>query len=228
MKYFFTCCTAIWMLSIACIASGADQADIIYYNGVILTINDAQPRVEAVAVKDGKILAIGTSENILATKWDDTSLVDLDGQTMLPGFVDAHGHVMGGGLQALSANILAPPDGGVKDIASLQDTLREWMKENPVAVEEIGLIVGFGYDNAQLAELRHPMRDDLDEVSKDVPIVLIHQSGHIISVNSKALEVGGITAQTENPQGGVIQRAEGGGERTQWRAGRDGGVSPSA
>ena len=131
---------------------------------------------------------------------------------MLPGFVDAHGHVIGGGLQALSANLLAPPDGEVKDIASLQQTLRDWMAGNDVAVKKIGLVVGFGYDNAQLAELRHPVREDLDAVTKEVPIVLIHQSGHIISVNSKALEVGGITAETPNPTGGVIQRSEDGKE----------------
>ncbi|WP_205749335.1 amidohydrolase [Desulfopila sp. IMCC35008] len=189
-----------------------ELAEMIYHNGNIITINDAQPRVEAVAVMDGKILTVGTETDVFKSKGDMTKLIDLDGNTMLPGFFDAHGHVMGGGLQALSANILAPPDGEVKDIASLQETLREWMKNNLKAVKEIGLIVGFGYDNAQLAELRHPTRDDLDEVSKDVPIVLLHQSGHLIAVNSKALEFGGITAQTENPEGGVIQRTEGGKE----------------
>ena len=73
-------------------------------------------------------------------------------------------------------------------------------------------MVGFGYDNAQLAELRHPTRDDLDQVSKDLPVILIHQSGHLATANSKALEIGGITANTPNPDGGVIQRREGGQE----------------
>jgi predicted amidohydrolase YtcJ len=139
-------------------------------------------------------------------------MVDLKGSTMLPGFVDAHGHVMGGGLQALSANLLAPPDGEAKDIAAVQDILRNWMAANETVVQKVGLIVGFGYDNAQLAEVRHPVREDLDEVSGDVPIVLVHQSGHIISVNSKALEIGEITAETENPSGGVIQRGDDGKE----------------
>lgn len=187
-------------------------ADIIYHDGNIITINDAQPRIEAVAVKDGKILTVGSTKEVFGSKGSDTLMVDLKGSTMLPGFVDAHGHVMGGGLQALSANLLAPPDGNVKDIASLQKTLRKWMESNAGAVEKIKLVVGFGYDNAQLAELRHPTRDDLDEVSEDVPILLVHQSGHIISVNSKALEVGEITAQTENPSGGVIRRNEDGSE----------------
>ena len=186
--------------------SPADAADKIYYNGTILTIDDALPKAEAVAVKDGKVLLVGSKAAVLRTKQDATQMIDLQGRTLLPGFVDAHGHVMGGGLQALSANLLAPPDGDVQDMASLQQTLREWMAKNDAAVKKIGLIVGFGYDNAQLAELRHPTRDDLDVVSSDFPIVLIHQSGHLIAVNSKALQVGGITAATPNPTGGVIRR----------------------
>jgi predicted amidohydrolase YtcJ len=128
---------------------------------------------------------------------------------MLPGFVDAHGHVMMGGLQALSANLLAPPDGEVRDIASLQQAVRQWMAANAAAVSKVNLIVGFGYDNATLAEQRHPTRDELDRISRDVPILLAHQSGHIIAVNSKAIEVAGITADTPDPQGGVIVRRPG-------------------
>ena len=204
-----TVCELISIIVAIVISTSAfaqEVADMIYYDGTIITINDAQPQVEAVAVKDGKILAVGTKDELLKSKGDATKLIDLEGRTMLPGFVDAHGHVMGGGLQALSANILAPPDGKVKDIPSLQQTLRDWMADNQKAVDKIKLIVGFGYDNAQLTELRHPVREDLDVVSEDVPIVLVHQSGHIISVNSKALELGDITANTTNPEGGVIQR----------------------
>jgi predicted amidohydrolase YtcJ len=212
LKILFALASVIIGIGISTTALAGEIADTIYHNGTILTINDGQPRVEAVAVKDGKILAVGAKKDILKSKGDATKLIDLGGHTMLPGFVDAHGHVMGGGLQALSANLLAPPDGEVKDMASLQQTLRDWMAGNEMAVKKIGLIVGFGYDNAQLAELRHPVREDLDVITKEVPIVLIHQSGHIISVNSKALEVGGITAETPNPTGGVIQRDEDGKE----------------
>ena len=91
-----------------------------------------------------------------------TQQIDLKGRTMLPGFVDAHGHVMGGGVQALSANLLAPPDGKVKDIASLQQTLRDWMAANEAAVRKVDLVVGFGYDHATLAEQRHPTRLELE------------------------------------------------------------------
>lgn len=190
----------------------AETADIIYHGGPVITIDDSAPRAEAVAVKDGKILAVGKKDDVLKTKGANTKLVDLGGKTMLPGFVDAHGHVFGGGIQALSANLLAPPDGEVRDIASLQQTLRDWIAANKAAVDKIQLVVGFGYDNSQLAELRHPMRDDLDAVSKELPILIVHQSSHLCSANSKALEIGGITAATPNPDGGVIQRRAGGDE----------------
>jgi predicted amidohydrolase YtcJ len=210
MMYSLVCMMLVLGTSIPTL--GSQFADVIYHGGNIITINDALPFAEAVAVQDGKILAVGTNDKALDFKGEETTLIDLGGSTMLPGFVDAHGHVMGGGLQALSANLLAPPDGNVKDISSLQDTLRKWMEANSGIVERIKLVVGFGYDNAQLTELRHPVRQELDEVSENVPIVLVHQSGHIISVNSKALEIGEITAQTSNPTGGVILREDDGKE----------------
>ena len=95
-------------------ATGAwaqDMADTIYTGGPILTIDDALPVAEAVAVKDGTILAIGDLADLLSLQDASTEVFDLDGRTMLPGFVDSHGHTVLGGLQALSANLLPPPDG---------------------------------------------------------------------------------------------------------------------
>ena len=191
---------------VASLASAQEIADTIYTGGRILTINDAQPRAEAVAVKDGRIVAVGDLTDVMTQKGDRTEIFDLEGRAMLPGFIDSHGHVVFGGLQALSANMLAPPDGEVKDIASLQANLREWVGENAAAVEQAGVIIGFGYDNAQLAELRHPTRDDLDAVSQELPAISGHQSGHLGVANSKALEIVGFDASTEDPPGGVIQR----------------------
>jgi predicted amidohydrolase YtcJ len=207
-------CTAFLGLFVLgwCPQTVAQTADLIYHNGPIITVNDALPKAEAVAVRDGKILAVGKKDVVLKTKGESTRLIDLNGRTMLPGFVDAHGHVMGGGLQALSANLLAPPDGEVTDIPSLQQTVRDWIAANKAEVDKIQLVVGFGYDNAQLAERRHPVREELDAISTELPIVLVHQSGHLISVNSKALEIGGITEKTPNPNGGVIRRRSGGNE----------------
>jgi hypothetical protein len=181
-------------------------ADTIYSGGLILTMDDAQPTVEAVAVKDGRIVAVGSLDEVKAFERESTESVNLDGRTMVPGFVDSHGHVVMGGLQALSANLLAPPDGEVTDIASLKATLSDWAEANSVFVEKANMIIGFGYDNAQLAELRHPTRQDLDEVSAEIPIMLIHQSGHIGVANSAALEFAGIDASSEAPPGGVIRK----------------------
>ncbi|MDE0588318.1 amidohydrolase [Halocynthiibacter sp. C4] len=190
--------------------SAQDIADSIYMGGPILTINDEQPNAEAVAVKDGRVLAVGSLADLMEHQGDSTEVFDLEGRTMLPGFVDSHGHVVFGGLQALSANLLAPPDGEVTDIASLQQTLRDWVDENSEVVEKAGVIIGFGYDNAQLAEVRHPTREDLDAVSEDLPIIIVHQSGHIGVANSKALEIVGFDASSPDPAGGVIQRASDG------------------
>ena len=186
--------------------SAQDMADTIYLGGPILTINDTAPRAEAVAVKDGKIVAVGLLADIAALQDDATEVFDLDGRAMLPGFVDSHGHVVMGGLQALSANLLAAPDGEVTDIPSLQDTLRNWIAENTAIVEKVQLIVGFGYDQSQLTELRHPTREDLDEISTDVPIIIIHQSGHFGVANTKALELTHVNADMADPAGGIIRR----------------------
>lgn len=203
--------TLLTFSCIVCASSAVAQepADRIWTGGTILTMNDADMRAEAVAEKDGRILAVGATHDVLAHRGPSTEVIDLAGRTLLPGFVDAHGHVFMGGLQALSANMLAPPDGEVADIVSLQQTLRDWAAANAEAVEQTDLIVGFGYDNAQLAELRHPTRDDLDAVSTDVSIVIIHQSGHLAALNSKALEVVGYSAATDDPEGGVIRRRTG-------------------
>jgi predicted amidohydrolase YtcJ len=181
-------------------------ADTIYSGGPILTMDDAQPTAEAVAVKDGRILSVGSLDEMNAFDGDGTESFNLDGRTMVPGFVDSHGHVIMGGLQALSANLLAPPDGEVTDIASLKATLSAWAEANADVVDQVNMIIGFGYDNAQLAEVEHPTRQDLDEVSDEMPIMIVHQSGHIGVANSAALEFVGIDASTEAPPGGVIRK----------------------
>jgi predicted amidohydrolase YtcJ len=184
-------------------------ADRIWTGGPILTMNDRAMRAEAIAEAGGRIVAVGSRAEVMRRRGPRTQVIDLQGRTLLPGFVDAHGHVMLGGLQALSANLLAPPDGQVTDIAGLQRTLREWIAANQAVVNEVKLIVGFGYDDANLKERRHPTRDELDVVSADIPILLVHQSSHLAALNSKALEVVGYTASSKDPAGGVIRRRDG-------------------
>lgn len=206
MVCLFRSIALVFALAAAAPGFAQEIADRIYSGGPILTMEDAAPRAEALATKDGHILAVGALDAVLAHQGAETEMFELDGRALIPGFVDSHGHVLMGGLQALSANLLAPPDGAVRDIASLQQTLRDWMADNADVVEEIGLVIGFGYDQSQLAELRHPTAADLDAVTTDYPVYLVHQSGHFGAANSAGLAAVGFTAETEDPAGGVIRR----------------------
>ena len=189
-------------------AQPATLADVIYFGGPILTMNDAQRQVEALAVKGAQIAAVGDLASVKALQGQGTRLVDLQGRTLIPGFVDPHSHIGGVGLQAISANLLPPPDGPNASIAQLQKTLRQYIQTSP-EVKQLGMVFGFGYDDSQLKERRHPTRGDLDAVSRSLPIVVIHQSGHFAAMNSVALEKAGINAGTPNPEGGVIRRQRG-------------------
>lgn len=200
-------------LAAACTTSPpAAVADAIYSGGTIVTVDDDRPSATAIAVKDGRILAVGDGDEIQEFRGDATEVIDLGGKTMLPGFIDTHGHVFNVGVQAAAANLLAPPDGGVTDVASLQATLREWADASPAVIASTGWIIGMGYDDSQLREQRHPTRDDLDAVSTSVPVLVVHQSGHLAAMNSKGLEAVEYSATTVEPPGGTIRRRAGSNE----------------
>jgi predicted amidohydrolase YtcJ len=186
----------------------AEQPEIIFHGGPILTMAGAEPTyAEAVAVRNGLITFVGSESEALALQGADTEIRDLEGRVMLPGFIDAHGHLKNVGFQALAADLLPPPDSDVSSIAVLQEKLRAWGEGDLAA--QLGWVIGFGYDDAQLAEKRHPTRDDLDAVSSDRPVFAIHQSGHLYVANSVLLELAGITAATQDPAGGIIRRRPG-------------------
>jgi predicted amidohydrolase YtcJ len=183
----------------------AADADAIWFGGPIITVDDATPRAEAVAIKGGRIVAVGKKAAVLeAERGKATRLINLHGRTLVPGFVDAHGHIAGVALQAVSANLLPPPDGPARSIADIQRIMRDFIATSPAV--KAGLALGFDYDDSQLAEHRAPTRAELDAVSTEIPIMLIHQSGHLGAFNSKAIEKAGITADTPDPSGGHIQR----------------------
>ncbi|GIU67155.1 amidohydrolase [Candidatus Phycosocius spiralis] len=198
--------TALALLASSASTALAQNADRIWTGGPIITMEDEAMRAEAIAEDDGKIVAVGSVAEVMKFKGPKTEVIGLAGRTLLPGFVDAHGHVTGGGLQAMSANLLAPPDGDVKDIPSMITVIRQWIKDNQAMVDRYGIILGFGYDNASLAEARHPTRDDLDAISTTIPIYLIHQSGHFGATNSVGLAKLGITRKTPSPEGGIIRK----------------------
>ena len=198
---------AVALLGSGCIPSRpAVVADAIYVGGPIVTVVDAQPSAEALAVKDGKILAVGARNAIeKAHKGAATKTIDLGGRTLAPGFVDGHAHFLGVGAQAVGANLLAPPDGTVNTIEDLVAKLQEFARSPDVG--RTGWIFGMGYDDALLG--RHPTRDDLDKVSKDIPVIAVHISGHFSALNSAGLAKVGYTAATKDPEGGIIRRRPG-------------------
>lgn len=184
-------------------------SSIIFTGGPILTIDDAMPTAEAVAVRNGVIVAVGSLDAARAAVGRNAQVVNLDGRTLLPGFFDPHGHVSMVGLQARYANLLPAPDGQGDDIPALQGITRDWMNAHEQLVRDTQLVIGFGYDDSQLKEHRHPTRTELNAISDSVPILFMHQSGHLGVANSAALKAAGITASTPNPDGGAFRREDG-------------------
>ncbi len=180
----------------------------LYHGGDIITMAGEEPNyVEAVVEREGQIVFTGSKADALARFEGKADLVDLKGKTMLPGFIDGHGHVFNVGLQAASANLLPPPDGEGNSVAALQKILKDWIAKNQSFIDTTGWAIGFGYDDSQLD--RYPTKEDLDAVSTDIPIYIIHQSGHLSVVNSKGLELAGYNAATKDPKGGKIRRISG-------------------
>ena len=189
--------------------SARDASAVVFTGGPILTIDDARPTAEAVAIRNGVIVAVGSLDAARAAAGRGAQTVNLDGRTLLPGFFDPHSHVVMVGLQARYANLLPAPDGQGDDIPALQRITRDWMNAHAALVRDTQLIIGFGYDDSQLKERRHPTGRELDAISDSVPILFLHQSSHMGVANSAALAAAGITASTPNPDGGVFRREDG-------------------
>lgn len=187
-----------------------DTADTIYHGGDIVTVDDAQPTAEAVAVKDGRILAVGAESDVMAYRGEATRVVDLAGRTMTPAFTDPHGHFIFALQQVKQANLSSPPVGPVETIDDAIAALEAFKQEHQIADGEF--LVGYGYDPNQLRERRDVTREDLDPHFPDNPVILIHVSGHGAVLNSAAFDYFGIDAGTETPPGGIIARLPGGNE----------------
>lgn len=185
--------------------------NILIHGGSILTMQGMTPHyVEALLIKDGRITFAGDLKQAKQQEHKNSQEIDLKHYTLLPGFIDAHSHLNSVGLQQTVANLYPEPDGNVSDIPSLLNALSEWQQQNQTFIQATqGWIIGNGYDDAQLKEKRHPTADDLDKVSLTQPIIILHQSGHLASVNHKALELLKIDKHTVNPTGGIIRRKAG-------------------
>lgn len=180
-------------------------SDIIFTNGEVLTLDDKRPTAQAVAIKGSKIIAVGPSKAILARwKSEGTEVVDLAGKTLVPGFIDSWGQMSRMGLYSVAAQLQSPPEGKITDTNGLLRELREWSRGD--LAKRFGWIIGFGYDDSRLREQRRPSRNDLDGVSRDTPVILVHYSGSHLVANGKALELAGIGRDSVDPPGGSIGR----------------------
>ncbi|QWE16217.1 amidohydrolase [Polynucleobacter sp. AP-Nino-20-G2] len=178
------------------------NADTIFYGGPILTVNAKNEEVQALAIQNGKIVAVGTKEAV-TKDWqsDGTKVTDLKGQTLMPGFVEPHVHIMVTsvleGLGLNLSNFTLPYD----TLETLSQKLKAGLKNVPAG----GWLFGFGVDPSRTAPFMAELTaDELDKVSTEVPIFIVNQSGHIGYVNHKALELAGVTDKTPNPAGGGI------------------------
>tara|TARA_B110000902_G_scaffold238662_1_gene286724 strand:- start:1842 stop:3545 length:1704 start_codon:yes stop_codon:yes gene_type:complete len=184
------------------------QTTVIYSGGDILTMEgDSAKYAEAVVVDKGEIIFVGSLIEAKIKAGNKHHYKDLNGGTLLPGLIDGHAHFGSFSAQAIGAKILPPPDAGAKDITSLIKILKTWNTPENRALT--GWIFGMGFDDSVLEEKRFPTKHDLDLVSKDFPIMIIHISGHFSVVNSKGLELLNINAKTKNPEGGIIRREQG-------------------
>ena len=194
---------------VACDQREAINADRIFHNANILTMSfknghDEMSIANAVAVKDGRIIALTDDTSQYPENWvgQNTQISDLNGLTLMPGFVQTHAHFNLIVLKKMTVNLAPPPDGGVANLTTLKNALTAASKQIPAGYP----IMGIGYDDTVMEEKRHPTRADLDAVSTEHPIIIMHISFHLAVMNSKALEMAGIDADTPDPEGGHIQR----------------------
>ena len=189
----------------------AQVADTIYWGGDIVTVNDRQPAAEALAVKDGRILAVGARDMIERDHKDaSTRAIDLAGRALLPGFIDAHSHYFNSLTVANQVNVYAPPAGPGKDPASIVAELVKFRDAKKIPKGEV--IQAYGYDENVMPNGAGLTRDDLDTEFPDNPVLVGHVSMHGAVLNSAAMRKWSITAETKTPPGGIIVRKPGSNE----------------
>ena len=187
-----------WLL----LGAAAAMADTLYVNGTILSMDAMGTQLEAVGVRDGRIVATGDAAAVAAKLHAGYGRIDLHGGTMLPGFYAAHDHFPEAGDNELyQVDLNSPPLGKIHNMDELVVALKRKADTTP----EGQWVLGWGYDDTLLEESRHPTRADLDRVSTRHPIWITHVSGHLGAANSLALEIAGVSKATEQPRAGRIR-----------------------
>ncbi len=197
---------SLLIFNLICGLAYTENADVIYLGDNIITVDESNQNADAVAIKGERIIAVGKRSKVLKFKNDATKIIELGDKALLPGLIDAHGHIGFQAYLSTQVNLSSPPVGNIKTLDDLKTALTEYIQRNEIP--EGQWVLGYGYDESLLKEKRHPQRHDLDQIGTKHPIYLTHVSGHLGAVNSKALELAGINADTKNPKGGVYRREQ--------------------
>jgi len=168
-------------------------------NGNVITMDDNNPRAQAIFVIEDKIFKVGSNTEIQNLIDEETEEINLQGKTLVPGFVDCHAHPMYFGQSLMAVNCRTPPIQSIKE-------MMEQIQEAATKKAEGDWIIGRGYDDFKLTEKKHPSRWDIDEAAPKHPVVITRMCGHVITVNSRALELAGISIDSKDPEGGRIDR----------------------
>jgi hypothetical protein len=186
----------IGILGATTLSAAATEPELILLNGVIHTMDPANPLAEAVAIANGRFLAVGANAEITAYATSRTKRIDLGKFPVFPGFIDAHMHVAESGLAHLKS-----VDTDLPSIAAIQEAIRKRAAQTPAGE----WVLGFKYDDMKMAEGRPISRADLDEAAPNNPVYIRHRGGHTAFVNSAALNKADINDQTPNPDGGAYE-----------------------
>lgn len=191
-------------------AQTSDSSATVYYNGNIITMEGDNPQMaEALVTQAGKIAYVGTLDTA-QSKYNNAAQVNLNNKTLLPGFIDPHSHFDMVSNTMGQVNLNPPPVGKVDSIDKMLAALKAYKKDNNIADGE--WIYGWGYDESQLTEQRHPTKGEIDKALPNNPVYLQHTSGHMGVANSKGLAAMDVTADSKNPEGGNIARVKGSSE----------------
>src|SRR5688572_15680059 len=191
----------------SCMSKSKDAADIVLQNAQLYTVNKNQPNAEAIAVKDGKIVFVGSNEEVKKFVGNETEVIDCKGQFVMPGFIEGHGHIHGLGSSLINLNLMH-----VKNWDEIIQMVAEAVKK----AKPGDWIIGRGWHQEKWNPspsknyLGYPYHDELSKISPENPVYLTHASGHAGFVNAKAMELARITPATVSPTGGEIVKDKNG------------------
>jgi predicted amidohydrolase YtcJ len=182
-------------------------ADTILVNGNVITVEHEQPTAEAVAIKGDKIMYVGSNADVRSCAGKNTQVIDVQGKTVLPGFIEPHTHFMSFGIRLRMVNVRTPPNNNIEDVLAR-------IRERASTIPKGEWIQAQGYEHTAIAEKRWPTVAELDSAAPDHPLVITYRSSHVWMTNSRGLQLAGINKDTPQPDGGHIDKDPRTGEPT--------------